>query len=130
MASFAKLGANGEVLEVVSVDNSIITDSNGTEKEKLGIDFLTKLFNWPIWKQTSYNTLKGIHKLGKTPLRKNHAMIGGRYDSDRNAFIPLKPFNSWILDEETCQWEAPVALPDTENSYNWNEETQQWDLNE
>ena len=130
MASFAKLGANGEVLEVVAVDNSVITDSNGIEKEKLGIDFLTELYNWPVWKQTSYNTVGGVHKLGGIPFRKNHAGIGGRYDSDRDAFIPKKPFASWVLNEETCQWEAPVALPDTENIYNWNETTQQWDLNE
>ena len=130
MASFAKLGANGEVLEVVAVDNSVITDSNGIEKEKLGIDFLTELYNWPVWQQTSYNTVGGVHKLGGIPFRKNHAGIGGRYDSDRDAFIPKKPFASWVLNEETCQWEAPVALPDTENIYNWNETTQQWDLNE
>ena len=80
MAGFAKLGMNGEVLQVVAVDNSVITDSNGVEQEKLGIDFLTKLYNWPIWKQTSYNTRGGVHLLGGTPFRKNHAGIGMRYD--------------------------------------------------
>ena len=130
MASFAKLGLNGEVLEVVAVDNSVITDSNGIEQEKLGINFLTELYNWPVWKQTSYNTIGGVHTLGGTPFRKNHAGIGGRYDSDRDAFIPKKPYASWTLNETTCLWEAPVALPDTENRYNWNEETKQWDLNE
>ena len=130
MASFAKLGANGEVLQVVAVDNSVITDSNGIEQEKLGIDFLTELYNWPVWKQTSYNTVGGVHKLGGIPFRKNHAGIGYTYDDDKDAFIPPKPYASWILNETTCQWEAPVALPDTENSYSWNEETQQWDLNE
>jgi hypothetical protein len=130
MASFAKLGANGEVLQVVAVDNSVITDSNGIEQEKLGIDFLTELYNWPVWKQTSYNTVANVHLSGGTPFRKNHAGIGGRYDSDRDAFIPKKLFASWTLNETTCQWEAPVALPDTENRYNWNEETKQWDLNE
>jgi len=128
MASFAKLGANGEVLQVVAVDNSVITDSNGIEQEKLGIDFLTELYNWPVWKQTSYNTVANVHLSGGTPFRKNHAGIGGRYDSDRDAFIPKKLFASWTLNETTCQWEAPVALPDTENRYNWNEETKQWDL--
>ena len=127
MASFAKLGANGEVLQVVAVDNSVITDSNGIEQEKLGIDFLTELYNWPVWKQTSYNSDGGSHKLGGTAFRKNHAGIGGRYDSDRDAFIAKKPFASWVLNEDTCQWEAPIALPDTENKYNWNEETKQWD---
>ena len=120
MASFAKLGLNGEVLQVIAVDNSVITDSNGIEKEKLGIDFLTELYNWPVWKQTSYNS----------NFRKNHASIGYTYDEERDAFIPPKPYSSWTLNETTCRWEAPVALPDTENRYNWNEETQQWDLNE
>ena len=128
MASFAKLGLNGEVLEVVAVNNATITDSNGIEQEKLGIDFLTELYNWPVWKQTSYNTYGGVHKLGGTPFRKNHASISGKYDMDRDAFIPKKSFNSWVLNEETCRWEAPIPLPDTENKYNWNEETQQWNL--
>jgi len=137
MASFAKLGANGEVLQVVAVDNSVITDSNGIEQEKLGINFLTELYNWPVWKQTSYNTIGGVHTLGGTPFRKNHAGIGGRYDSDRDAFIPKKPYASWTLNETTCLWEAPVAKPElteeqinNNNYYIWNEETQQWDLNE
>ena len=120
MASFAKIGLNGKVIEVHSVVNEVLHDSNGVEQEKLGIQFLKELTCWPIWKQTSYNN----------NFRKNHAGIGYTYDEDRDAFIPPKPFNSWVLNEETCQWEAPVALPDTENSYNWNEDTQQWDLNE
>ena len=130
MASFAKLGANGEVLQVVAVDNSVITDSNGIEQEKLGINFLTELYNWPVWKQTSYNTSDGYHKLGGTPFRKNHAAIGYTYDIHRDAFIPEKPFASWILNEETCQWDAPVVKPDDGQRYSWNEDTQQWDLNE
>jgi len=128
MAGFAKLGLNGKVMEVLAVSNDVIKDANGVEQEKLGIEFLTELTNWPIWKQTSYNTSGGVHKLGGTPFRKNHAGIGMTYDEDRDAFIPKKPFNSWTLNETTCQWEAPVALPDTENRYNWNEETQQWDV--
>tara|TARA_R110000772_G_C13103617_1_gene419993 strand:+ start:275 stop:667 length:393 start_codon:yes stop_codon:yes gene_type:complete len=130
MASFAKLGANGEVLQVVAVDNSVIKNSNGIEKEKLGIDFLTELYNWPVWKQTSYNTIGGVHTLGGTAFRKNHAGIGGRYDSDRDAFISKKPFVSWTLNETTCQWEPPVVKPDDGKIYNWNEETKQWDLDE
>ena len=129
MASFAKIGLNGKVLEVVAVDNSVITDANGVEQEKLGVDFFTQLTNWPIWKKTSYNTKGGVHILGGVPFRKNHPGIGYTYDEDKDAFIPPKPiFNSWVLNEETCQWEAPVALPDTENRYSWNEETKQWDL--
>ena len=130
MASFAKIGLNGKVIEVQSVANEVLHDANGVEQEVNGIDFLTKLTGWSIWKQTSYNTIGGVHKLGGTPLRKNYAGIGFTYDEDRDAFIAPKPFTSWILNEETCQWEAPVALPDTENRYNWNEETQQWDLDE
>jgi hypothetical protein len=128
MASFAKIGLNNKVIEVQSVVNEVLHDSNGVEQEVNGIDFLTKLTGWAIWKQTSYNTSSGEHKLGGTPFRKNHAGIGYTYDEDRDAFIPKKPYNSWILNETTCQWEAPVALPDTENRYNWNEETTTWDL--
>ena len=129
MASFAKIGLNGQVLEVIAVDNSVITDAKGIEQEKLGINFLTQLTNWPIWKQTSYNTRGGQHLLNGIAFRKNHPGIDYTYDEDRNAFIPPKPtFNSWVLNEETCLWEAPIALPDTENKYNWNEETKQWDL--
>ena len=124
MASFAKLGANGEVLEVVAVDNSVIKNSNGIEQENLGISYLTELYNWPVWKQTSYNTIGGVHTLGGKPFRKNHAGIGGRYDSDRDAFIPKKSYASWVLNEETCQWEAPITMPeltqeqiDNKNSY-------------
>ena len=130
MASFAKIGLNGKVMSVVSVANEALQDSKNIEREELGIALLTELTHWPIWKQTSYNTKGGVHLLGGTPLRKNHAGKGYTYDEDRDAFIAPKPFNSWTLNEETCLWEAPVALPDTENRYNWNEETQQWDLNE
>ena len=130
MASFAKIGLNSKVIEIQSVVNEVLHDSNGVEQENIGIDFLTKLTGWAIWKQTSYNTLGGVHNNGGTTLRKNHAGIGYTYDEYKDAFIPPKPFNSWILNETTCLWEAPVALPDTENRYNWNEETQQWELNE
>ena len=128
MASFAKIGLNGKVIEVLSVNNEVLHDSNGVEQENIGIDFLTKLTGWAIWKQTSYNTLGGVHRLGGTPFRKNHAGIGMTYDEDRDAFISPKPFNSWILDENTCCWEAPVAKPNDENDYTWNEQNQSWDL--
>jgi len=130
MASFAKIGLNNKVIAVHSVHNNELKDANGVEEEKLGIDFLTELYGWAIWKQTSYNTIAGSHKLGGTPFRKNHAAIGYTYDEDRDAFIPKKPFNSWILDEETCLWKAPVVKPDDGKTYSWNEETQQWDLND
>jgi hypothetical protein len=130
MASFAKIGLNNKVIQVLSVHNNELKDANGVEQEVLGVDFLTKLTGWAIWVQTSYNTIGGVHKLGGTPLRKNHAGIGYTYDEDRDAFIPKKPFNSWILNETTCQWEAPVAYPDDGNTYDWNESTTTWDLNE
>ena len=118
MATFAKLGLNNKVIEVLSVHNNELLDSNGVEQEVNGIDFLTKLTGYPVWKQTSYNN----------NIRKNHAGIGYTYDEDRDAFIPKKPYNSWVLNEDTCLWEAPVALPDSENTYNWNELTLSWDL--
>jgi len=115
MAHFAKLGV-GNIIETVHVVSNDIATT-----EQAGIDFLNKLYNTrDVWKQTSYNG----------NIRKNYAGVGYTYDQTRDAFIAPKPFNSWILNETTCQWEAPVALPDTENRYNWNEETQQWDLNE
>ena len=128
MATFAKIGLNSKVIEVLSVHNNELKDSNGVEQENIGIDFLTKLTGWSIWVQTSYNTHGGVHNNNGTPVRKNHAGIGYTYDEDRDAFIPKKPYNSWILNEDTCQWEAPVALPDTENRYNWNEINQNWDI--
>jgi len=128
MASFAKIGLNNKVIEVLSVNNEVLKDSNGIEREELGIQFLNEIYKWPIWKQTSYNTVGGVHNNGGTPFRKNHAGIGYTYDEDRDAFIPKKPFNSWILNEQTCQWEAPVAKPDDNNIYNWNESTKTWEL--
>jgi len=128
MASFAKIGLNSKVIEVISVNNEILKDSSGVEREELGILFLNELYKWPIWKQTSYNTYKGVHNNGGIPFRKNHAGIGYTYDEDRDAFIPKKPYNSWILNEQTCQWESPIPIPDYINTYNWNETTKNWDL--
>jgi hypothetical protein len=128
MASFAKIGLNGKVIEVQSVVNEVLHDANGVEQEAIGIDFLTKLTGYPIWKQTSYNTKGGVHLSGGTPLRKNHAGIGYTYDEDRDAFIPPKPFKSWVLNESTCLWEAPVAMPNDGQKYSWNEQNQSWDL--
>jgi len=123
MAHFAKIGVGNIIERVARVSNDIAT----TEQE--GMNFLNNLYkSRDVWKQTSYNTVGGVHLLGGTPFRKNYAGVGYTYDQTRDAFIPPKPFNSWILNEETCWWKAPVALPDTENRYNWNENTQQWDL--
>ncbi len=130
MASFAKIGLNNKVIEVLSVHNNELLDANGVEQENIGIDFLTKLTGWAVWKQTSYNTFGGVHNNGGTPFRKNHAAIGYTYDEDRDAFISPKPFASWTLNEATCLWDPPVVRPDDGQKYLWNEETKQWDLNE
>ena len=119
MAYFAKLGTGNIIEQVISINNSVITDSNGIEQEQLGIDFINKLYNTrDVWKQTSYN---------KT-FRKNYAGIGYQYDQTRDAFIPPKPFNSWILNETFCNWEAPVAYPIDDQKYTWNESTLTWDI--
>jgi len=132
MASFAKIGLNNKVIEILSVHNNELKDSNGVEQENIGIDYLTKLTGWAIWKQTSYNTIGNVHLLGGTPFRKNFSGIGYTYDEDKDAFIPPKPtqYSSWVLNETTCQWEPPIEKPSgetPENRYVWNEETQQWD---
>ena len=116
MAYFAKIGLNNKVISVHSVHDNELKDSNGVEQENIGIEFLTNLHGWAVWKQTSYNN----------NIRKNFAGIGFTYDEDRDAFIPPKPYNSWTLNEDTCLWDPPVARP-TSKRCNWNEETQQWD---
>ena len=123
MAYFAKLGTGNIVEKVISINNSVITDSNGVEQEQLGIDFINKLYNTnDVWKQTSYNN----------NIRKNYAGIGYTYDSQRDAFIPSKPYNSWVLNEDTCLWNAPVAKPTTEleenQYYSWNEDIINWEI--
>jgi hypothetical protein len=126
MAYFAKLGTGNIVEKVISINNSVITDANGVEQEQLGNDFINKLYNTrDVWKQTSYNN----------NIRKNYAGIGYQYDQTRDAFIAPKPFNSWILNEDTCRWEAPVAMPeltqeqiDNKNYYAWNEQIINWEL--
>jgi hypothetical protein len=130
MASFAKLNLNNIVERVESVVNEVIKDSNGVEQESIGVQFLRTLYNEPNsnWKQTSYNTKGGIHTEGGIPLRKNHAGIGYIYDINRDAFIPQKPYNSWVLNEQTCLWEAPVVYPQDGSRYTWNEQTLSWDL--
>jgi hypothetical protein len=130
MASFAKLNSNNIVERVESIVNDVIKDSNGIEQESIGIEFLKTIYNDPnaIWKQTSYNTTAGIHRLGGTPFRKNHPSIGYTYDEIRNAFIAPKPYNSWILNENKCVWEAPIPYPEDGNNYFWNEENNNWEI--
>jgi len=127
MASFAKLNSENIVIQVESVHNNELLD-NGVESEEKGIQFLKTLYNEPnaIWKQTSYNTHGGVHANGGTPLRKNHAGIGYTYDQVKDAFIPPKPFNSWILNENTCLWNVPVAYPQDDKKYYWDEESLSW----
>jgi hypothetical protein len=79
------------------------------------------------WIQTSYNTRGGVHANGGTPLRKNYAGIGYTYNRNLDAFIPPQPYTSWVLNEQTCLWDAPVAMPTDDKVYRWNEETQSWD---
>jgi hypothetical protein len=79
------------------------------------------------WIQTSYNTWGGEHSNGETPLRKNFAGVGFTYDSVLDAFIEPQPYNSWTLNEDTCQWSSPVPYPNDNKDYTWNEETLTWD---
>ena len=127
MAHFAKLDQNNIVITINVVhNNELLID--GAENEQKGINFLNNLFNTnDNWKQTSYNTLGGVHKLDGTPFRKNYAGIGYTYDENKDAFIPPKPYSSWTLNDDTCRWEAPVAYPDDGKEYQWNEETTSWD---
>jgi hypothetical protein len=126
MASFAKIGLNGKVIAVHSVVNEVLHDSNGIEKEDIGIDFLTKLTGYPLWVQTSYNTKAGVHSSGGTPLRKNFAGIGYKYDEDRDAFIPPNTRKGWILNEQTCLWESPIPKPQDDNKYRWDNDLLNW----
>ena len=83
-------------------------------------------FREQVCKRTSYNTRGGVHTNGGTPFRKNYAGIGYKYDESRDAFIPPQPYNSWSLDENTCTWVAPIAMPSDNNRYDWDEDNQQW----
>jgi hypothetical protein len=116
MAHFAKIGLNNIVTEVLVVANRETMDSNGVEHESIGVEFLKTLTGHETWIQTSYNG----------NIRKNYAGIGYTYDSQRDAFIPPKPYPSWIMSEETCLWAAPVAMPDDGKIYLWNEDVQNW----
>ena len=118
MAHFAKLEDN-QVTDIVVVDNNDIVGADGNESEDVGIVFLKDLFGQDtVWKQTSWSA----------SFRKNYAMIGGTYDADKDAFIAIKPFPSWALNEENCIWEAPVPIPDDHetNPVRWDEENQEW----
>jgi len=108
------------------IENNIVTQVIVAEQDVID----SGLFGSPsAWVQTSYNTYGGEHRLGGTPLRKNYAGVGYTYDSERDAFIPPQPYNSWKLDEATCLWKAPKAMPKAKANtiYSWNEETLSWD---
>lgn len=115
MAHFAKLDANNVVV-FVTVGRD---EDDGKEAE------LTARTG-DVYKQTSYNTVGGKHLLGGTPFRKNFAGIGFTYDPARDAFIPPKPFASWVLDEDTCLWNPPSSCPQDGKLHNWDEATTSW----
>ena len=115
MAHFCKLDENNIVTQVVVVDNKDTADASGVEKEHIGAAHLEKILGG-TWKQTSYNG----------NMRKNYAGIGYTYDAQRDAFIPPKPFNSWVLNESTAQWDAPVPMPTDGSMYSWDEATTSW----
>lgn len=117
MAYFARLDEDNVVVQVVSVSDEHEADGENWCKEFFG--------NGP-WKQTSYNTYRGVHKLGGTPFRKNYAGKGHTYDEARDAFIPPKPLPSFILDEDTCQWNCPVTAPVGQGFHYWDEDTLSW----
>jgi len=119
MAHFAEIDENNIVTRVLVV---------GDDQEDRGQEFLADdLGLGGTWKKTSYNTQGGVHTLGGTPFRKNYAGIGYSFDATLDAFIPPKPFASWTLNEETCNWEAPVAMPVEEGKFfTWDEEATSW----
>lgn len=121
MAHFAKLDENNVVLSVHRVQDDIATD------ETAGINYLKNLHKWENWKQCSYNTFGGVHKLGGIPLRKNFPGINFTYDSNRDAFLYPKPYPSWTLNETSCLWEPPSTCPQDGKAYLWNESTTSWE---
>ena len=144
MAHFAKLGANGKVIAVLTLNNSDMLNASGVEDESVGQQYLERHNNWPaqMWIQTSYNTAGGQHKSGGTPFRGNYAGIGYTWDEDDQIFWPKKPYASWVKHIPTASWKSPIgdapALTEEQTSqiiakthrwhYIWNEANQSWDL--
>ena len=121
MAHFAEIGENNIVKRVIVAEQDFIDSGAVGDSSN--------------WIQTSYNTRGGVHYApnshepdGGIALRKNYAGIGFTYDSDRDAFYQLQPYPSWLLNEDTCQWESPIPYPDDDKRYKWNEENQSWDV--
>jgi len=138
MAHFAKLGLNGKVIAVLTLNNSDMLNGSGVEDESVGQQYLERHNNWAaqLWIQTSYNTQGGKHSKGGTPFRGNYAGIGYTWDEDNNIFLPKKPYASWIKDIATASWKSPIGnAPElTEEQkiagscYQWNEAEQSWDF--
>ena len=146
MAHFAKLGANGKVIQVLTLDNKDMLNADGVEDETVGQQYLELHNNWPaqMWIQTSYNTHANTHKSGDNSkaFRGNYAGIGYEWDEDNNIFWPKKLYPSWVKNTTTANWQSPIgdvpALPSEEQSqneagthkweYSWNESGQSWDL--
>ena len=144
MAHFAKLGANGKVISVLTLDNKDMLNADGVEDETVGQQYLELHNNWPaqMWIQTSNNTIANTHNKGGTPFRGNYAGIGYEWDEDNQIFWTKKPFPSWVKDITTANWQSPIGSPPaltaeqtSQNEakthdwyYAWNEEGQSWDL--
>ena len=148
MAHFAKLGANGKVIQVLTLDNKDMLNADGIEDEAVGQQYLERHNNWPaqMWIQTSYNTSGNKHNSGddSKAFRGNYAGIGYSWDEDTNIFWPKKPYASWVKDTATASWKSPIgdapaltAEQEEQNEadthdwgYSWNEDDQSWDLSD
>ena len=146
MAHFAKIGMNGKVIQVLTMDNDKMLNADGVEDETVGQQWLETHNNWPaqMWIQTSYNTYNNKHKSGddSKAFRGNYAGIGHTWDEDNNIFWPKKPYASWVKNTTTASWQSPIgdapaltAEQESQNEanshqwrYHWNEENQSWDL--
>ena len=148
MAHFAKLGANGKVIQVLTLDNKDMLNADGIEDEAVGQQYLERHNNWPaqMWIQTSYNTQGNKHNSGddSKAFRGNYAGIGYEWDEDNNIFWPKKPYASWVKNTSSAEWQSPIgdapaltAEHEEQNdadthrwSYSWNEDNQSWDLSD
>ena len=138
MAHFAKIGMNGKVLQVLTLDNKDMLNADGIEDETVGQQYLERHNNWTaqMWIQTSYNTYGGQHKNGGTPFRGNYAGIGYIWDEDNNMFFPKKPYASWVKHLDSASWKSPIGdapelteeQKNANSFYSWNEANQTWDL--
>ena len=116
MAHFAKIGLNNKIIAVVTLDESVITDDDGIEREDLGIDYLTEKTGWSIWRRTWKDKSQ----------RYNYASKDGTWDEDAQAFIPPKMFNNFVLDTNTYKWIPPVPCPDDGINYVWDDKNSEW----